>query len=118
MKKSEVMILDNLLKLFKSSEKNYREGNFKKATKEKLKTKEILKSKSCTKKIKDKFKRELSLLYKSKFDLIDDHKKLIDDIKRISIIDLLEKKSAVKYEKGDYKGAIKALRRAEKYEKI
>jgi len=116
MKKSEEIILYNLIKLIQSSEKNYRNGNFKIAILEKLKTKEILKSKLCNKKIKDKFKEELSILYQSKFDLIYDHKKLIDDTKRISIIDLLEKKSADKYKKGDYKGAIKALRRAEKYE--
>ena len=43
-------------------------------------------------------------------------KKKIDDQKRYKIINLLENKSKEKYSIGDFKGAIKALRRSEKYQ--
>ena len=55
-------------------------------------------------------------IYNSKFDLINDHKKKINKVKRNQIINLLEKKSKDKYNSGDFKGSIKALRRAEKYQ--
>ena len=55
------------------------------------------------------------MLYKSKFDLINDHKLRIDESKINKIINLLEQKSDEKYNQGDFKGAIKALRRSEKY---
>ena len=61
-------------------------------------------------------KKELKRLYNSKFDLIYDHKKRIDDQKRFQIINSLEDKSKEKYSTGDFKGAIKALRRSEKYQ--
>ena len=62
-----------------------------------------------------KFKEELSHLYASKFDLIKDHKLRIDKSKIKKIVKLLEVKSEEKYRKGDFKGAIRALRRSEKY---
>ena len=54
-------------------------------------------------------------MYSSKFDLIFDHKRKIDEIKRIKIAKMLEQKSKEKLKNHDYKGAIKALRRADKY---
>jgi len=54
-------------------------------------------------------------LYSSKFDLIFDHKLKIDESKRNEIIKMLKQKSNEKLKILDYKGAIKALRRAEKY---
>jgi len=51
----------------------------------------------------------------SKFDLIFDHKLKIDEIKRNQIVKMLEQKSKEKLKNLDYKGAIKAFRRAEKY---
>ena len=62
-----------------------------------------------------KFKEELFFLYQSKFGLINDHKLKIDELKINKIINLLEKKSEEKYNKGDFKGSIRALRRSEKY---
>ena len=62
-----------------------------------------------------KFKEELYYLYESKFDLINDHKLRIDESKKNKIVRLLEQKSDEKYNKGDFKGAIRALRRSEKY---
>ena len=67
------------------------------------------------KKIIAKFKEELTNLYSSKFDLIFDHKMKISELKKNEIINILEQKSDDKFKKGDYEGAVKALRRAEKY---
>ena len=39
----------------------------------------------------------------------------ISELKKNEIINLLEQKSDDKFRKGDYEGAVKALRRAEKY---
>ena len=75
----------------------------------------ILKSKYCDEKITEKLRKELSRLYSSKFDLIFDHKMKIDEIKRNEIVKMLEHKSEEKLKNHDYKGAIKALRRADKY---
>ena len=108
-------IFENLIKLTRSSENNFKMGNFKEALDEKMKANEILKSKSCNKKMIQKYRKELSSLYSSKFDLIFDHKLKIDEIKRNEIVKMLKKKSKEKLKSLDYKGAIKAFRRAEKY---
>jgi len=62
-----------------------------------------------------KYREELSSLYSSKFDLIFDHKLKIDQIKINEIVKMLERKSKEKLKNLDYRGAIKALRRADKY---
>ena len=67
------------------------------------------------KKIIEKYRKELSSFYSSKFDLIFDHKLKIDEIKRNEIVKMLKNKSKEKLKNLNYKGAIKALRRAEKY---
>ena len=108
-------ILGNIIKLTRSSEKKFKLGNFKGALEDKMKANTILKSKSCDKKIMEKYKEELSCLYSSKFDLIFDHKLKIDQIKIDEIVQMLERKSEEKLKNHDYRGAIKALRRAEKY---
>ena len=115
MEDSRRLILDNLIKLTKSSENKFKRGNFKGALDDKIKANEILKSKSCDEKIIEKYREELSSVYSSKFDLIFDHKLKIDEIKINEIVKLLEHKSEEKLKNLDYKGAIKALRRAEKY---
>jgi len=109
------LILRNIIKLTRSSEKKFRLGNFKGALDDKMKANKILKSKSCDEKIIAKYRKELSNLYSSKFDLIFDHKLKIDEIKINKIVKILEHKSEEKLKNHDYKGAIKALRRAEKY---
>ena len=109
------LILENLIKLTRSSEKKFKEGNFKGAIDDKMKANAILKSKSCDEKTILKYKEELSRIYSSKFDLIFDHKLKIDEIKINEIVKMLEDKSKEKLRNLDYKGAIKALRRAEKY---
>ena len=108
-------IFENLIKLTRSSENNFKLGNFKKALDEKMKANAILKSKSCNKKMIQKYRKELSSLYSSKFDLISDHKLKIDEIKINKIVKMLKRKSKDKLKNLDYRGAIKALRRAEKY---
>ena len=115
MKDSNEMILGNILKLTRSSEKKFKLGNFKGAIDDKMMANAILKSKSCDEKIIEKYREELSRFYSSKFDLIFDHKLKIDAIKRNEIVKMLEQKSKEKLKNLDYKGAIKAFRRAEKY---
>ena len=115
MKDSNELILGNIIKLTRLSEKKYKLGNFKGEIDNKIKANEILKSKSCDEKIIEKYREELSRLYSSKFDLIFDHKLKIDEIKRNEIVKMLEQKSKEKLKSLDYKGAVKAFRRAEKY---
>ena len=105
--------LIKVIELTRSSEKKFKQGNFKGAIDDKKKVNSILKS--ADKEINEKFKEELSKLYSSKFDLIFDHKLKINEFKKNEIVKLLEKKSEEKLQKGDFKGAIKALRRSEKY---
>ena len=115
MENSDALILKNLSMLTKSSEKKFKQGNFKGALEDKMKANAILNSKFCDEKIIEKYKKDISSLYSSKFDLIFDHKMKIDEIKRNEIVKILEQKSLEKLKILDYKGAIKALRRAEKY---
>tara|TARA_B100000401_G_scaffold301453_1_gene207103 strand:- start:249 stop:605 length:357 start_codon:yes stop_codon:yes gene_type:complete len=115
MEDSDEFILGNIIKLTRSSEKKFKLGNFKGALDDKMKANAILKSKSCDQKIIEKYREELSSLYSSKFDLIFDHKLKINEIKLNEIVKMLERKSEEKFKNLDYRGAIKALRRAEKY---
>ena len=115
MEESGELILGNIIKLTRSSEKKFKLGNFKGALVDKIKANAILKSKSCDEKIIEKYREELSSLYASKFDLIFDHKMKINEIKKNEIVKMLERKSEEKLRNLDYRGAIKALRRAEKY---
>ena len=115
MEDSVGLILENLIKLTRSSEKKFKLGNFKGAIDDKMKANEILKSKSCDEKIIEKYRKELSSLYSSKFYLIFDHKLKIDEIKINEIVKMLENKIKKRLKNHNYKVAIKALRRAEKY---
>ena len=115
MEDSGELTLTNLIKLTRSSEKKFKLGNFKGAIDDKMRANAILKSKFCDEKIIEKYSKELSSLYSSKFDLIFDHKLKIDEIKINEIVKMLERKSEEKLKNLDYRGAIKALRRAEKY---
>ena len=81
MKDSDQLILENLVKLTRSSENKFKRGNFKGALDDKIKANAILKSKSCDEKMIQKYRKELSSLYSSKFDLILDHKLKINEIK-------------------------------------
>ena len=56
-----------------------------------------------------------SEIRKSKYDLIADYKKVISEKRKDEVISKLELISESKYKNGDYKGSIKAIRRAEKY---
>ena len=115
MENSDGFILENLVKLTRSSENKFKLGNFKGALEDKMKANALLKSKSCDKKIIEKYREELSSLYSSKLDLIFDHKLKIDEIKITEIVKMLKRKSQEKLKNLDYRGSIKALRRAEKY---
>ena len=115
MKDSNELILGDIIKLTRSSEKKFKRVNFKGAIDDKIKANAILKSKSCDEKMIQEYRKELSSLYFSKFDLIFDHKLKINQIKINEIVIMLERKSQEKLKNLDYRGAIKALRRAEKY---
>ncbi len=56
-----------------------------------------------------------SRIEKSKYDLIEDYKKFINDKRKQEVINSLEIISDSKYKRGDYRGSIKAIRRSEKY---
>ena len=56
-----------------------------------------------------------SKIRRSKYDLISDYKKVISEKRKEDVINKLEVISESKYKIGDYKGSIKAIRRAEKY---
>ena len=117
MENTQKDILSKIISLIKSSEIKYKDKKFKESLEDKLEIKSLINEKvSTNKEIMDKYKQELSKLYSSKFDLIKDHKMRIDDEKRMKIINLLEKKSQEKLLNCDYKGAVKALRRSEKYQ--
>ena len=115
MAKNKSKLLDEIIKLSKRSEKKYREGDFKGAIEDKLKANNLYNQETFEEELIEQYKQEISLLYQSKFDLIYDHKLRIDNKKKESIIKLLLRKTEEKYKKGDFKGAIKALRRSEKY---
>ena len=115
MKDSSGLILENLIKLTKSSEKKFKRGNFKGAVEDKRTINSILKSNSCDEKVIEKYKEELSSLYTSKFDLIFDHKSRISELKKKEIVKLLKEKSDQNFKKGNFKRAAQALRRSEKY---
>jgi len=112
---SDELCIEKILNQTRSSERKFKEGNFKGAIEDKREVRFILNSKFCDKDIIKIFKEELSRLYASKFDLINDHKLRINELKINKIVKLLEQKSDEKYNKGDFKGAIRALRRSEKY---
>ena len=62
MEDSSELILGNIIKLTRSSEKKFKLGNFKGAIDDKMKANAILKSKSCDEKIIEKYS---CLLYTS-----------------------------------------------------
>ena len=116
MENSKKTLENKIIELTRSSDQKYKEGDFKGSYQDKLAVRSLLESNLCDKKIKDLLRKELIRLYTSKFDLINDHKKRIDDQKRNQIINSLENKSKEKYRRGDFEGAIKAIRRSEKYQ--
>jgi len=103
MKDSNELILGNIIKLMRSSEKKFKLGNFKGAIDDKMKANEILKSKSCDEKMIQEYRNELSSLYCSKFDLIFDHKLKINEKKIMEIADEIDKRISEKEdEEGEY----------------
>ena len=112
---SRKSVLRNFKRLTRAGEKKFREGNYKGSLEDKREANSILKTYAWDNEILESFKKELSNLYSSKFDLIKDHKLRINLEKKNQIIKLLKKKSEEKFKKGDYKGAVKALRRSDKY---
>ena len=112
---SEKLFIENIVHQTRSSERKFKEGNFKGAIEDKREVRSFLSSEFCDEDNIKLFKEELSNLYMSKFDLINDHKLRIDESEINKIVKLLEQKSDEKYRKGDFKGAIRALRRSEKY---
>ena len=58
---------------------------------------------------------KVSRIQKSRYDLIEDYKKLISQKRKEEVIKKLESLSEAKYKYGDYKASIRAIIRAEKY---
>ena len=58
---------------------------------------------------------KVSRIKKSRYDLIADYRKVISNKKKEELIKRLELLSESKYEFGDYKASIRAIRRADKY---
>ena len=112
---SDKFSIKNIVNQTRSSEIKFKKGNFIGAIEDKREVRLILNSKFCDKYVIKKFKEELSSLYSSKFDLINDYKLRLDESEIEKIVNLLEQKSDEKYRKGDFKGAIRALRRSEKF---
>ena len=56
MKDSGLLILENLIRLTRSSENKFKRGNFKGALEDKIKANAILKSKSCDEKMIQKYR--------------------------------------------------------------
>ncbi len=83
---SDKLCIENIVNQTRSSEKKFREGNFKGAIEEKRKVRDLLNSKFCDEDIIKKFKEELFILYQSKFDLIYDHKLKIDEFKKMKLL--------------------------------
>ena len=92
MPNSDKLRIENIVNQTRSSERKFREGNFKGAIEDKREVRSLLNSKFCDKDILQKFKEELSFLYASKFDLINDHKLRIDESKINKIVKLVEDK--------------------------
>ena len=107
--------IEKIVNQTRSSERKFKAGDFKGAIEDKREVKRLLNSKFCDMGIFKRFKQELTCLYSSKFDLINDHKLRLDESEIKKIVNYLEQKSDEKYRKGDFKGAILALRRSEKY---
>tara|TARA_B100000579_G_scaffold333007_1_gene283400 strand:- start:696 stop:1334 length:639 start_codon:yes stop_codon:yes gene_type:complete len=119
------------------SNSNYKNGNFKGAIEDKRKAKKIrlleFDEFSESNKIIDyknillgTFEKKIlepkyqllikvSKIKRSRYDLIADYKKVISETRKEEVIKKLELTSESKYKSGDYKGSIKAIRRAEKY---
>ena len=112
---SDKLCIEKIVNQTRSSERKFKEGDFKGAIEDKRELRYLLKSKFCDEDIFKKFKEELSFLYASKFDLINDHKLRIDELKIDKIINLLEQQSKEKYNEGDFKGSIRSSRKSEKY---
>ena len=58
---------------------------------------------------------KVSKIEKSKYDLIEDYKKVISYKRKEEVIKKLESLSDSKYKSGEYKASIRAIRRSEKY---
>tara|TARA_B100001250_G_C19556270_1_gene681302 strand:- start:44 stop:400 length:357 start_codon:yes stop_codon:yes gene_type:complete len=99
------------------SELKYESGDYKGAIDDKYQAKRLIISHSHLTDLKTRFKQLIRKIRfaQSKYDLIQDYKTRLDHTKKLEIISKLEKISELKYESGDYKGSIRAMRRAEKY---
>tara|TARA_Y100001968_G_C18701646_1_gene411520 strand:+ start:124 stop:483 length:360 start_codon:yes stop_codon:yes gene_type:complete len=106
----------SVIKLNALSESKYKAGDYKGAIEEKRKA-EIMLTIAKRAGKETKFIDLIKNLNKEKltYDLIQDYKEKISHKKRNEIIKELKDTSEIKYISGDYKAAIKALRRAERY---
>tara|TARA_Y100001968_G_C19451332_1_gene768863 strand:- start:2709 stop:3407 length:699 start_codon:yes stop_codon:yes gene_type:complete len=59
--------------------------------------------------------RHIFNIFDSDYDLIKDYKKVISDKKKLDIIEKLEEKAKLQYDIGNYKAAVRSMRRLERY---
>ena len=105
-----------IIDLIKSSESKYQNQDYKGAIDATRKIREIIFQNSHLLGLESRFRSMVRELKGSrKYDLIQDYKKRIDELKKSEIIRKLEELSESKYFSGDYKGSIVAMRRSEKY---
>ena len=83
----------------------------------KIDYKDILQGKFIKLDLEPKYKTliKVSKIEKNRYDLIADYKKVISKKRKEEVINKLEFLSESKYNFGDYKASIRAIRRAEKY---
>lgn len=103
--------------LVASSELKYKEGDYKGAIEDRRKVKRIMLDVPDQNQLEKKFKSliKTTMANNSKYDLIKDYKTKLNELRKDEIASDLEKLSELKYQSGDFKGSIKAIRRAEKY---
>ncbi len=104
------VIVPYVANLMLSSEFKYKSGDYKGAFLDRKKAKESISEESSFKALI----KGMEFLT-SKYDLIRDYKDRLDEYKKKIIINKLERISKLKLDSGDYKGAVRAIRRAEKY---
>ena len=103
--------------LIDSSESKYKSGDYKVSILKRRAAKKLVLEQSNRIQSELEFRTFIkkSKAYKSKYNLIEDYKTKIDENRKLGLIKELEKISESKYKSGDFKGAIIALRRSEKF---
>jgi len=111
------LLWNSFKEMMEESEYSYLHGDYKKAFLQRLNAKEFITRNTNIKDGEAKFRIFIKSIEtpNRKYDLIQDYLTKIDDIKKEELCKGLENLSKYKFESRNYKGAIRALRRSEKY---